>query len=56
MSDGRYKAGVNLVAGVGHNDGKYPSTNTKEHSFMIDILFFGLLLTHTVILTVLTVA
>lgn len=23
--------------------------NTKEHSFMIDILFFGLLLTHTVI-------
>ena len=38
MSDGRYKAGVNLVAGVGHNDGKYPSTNTKEHSLWRSML------------------
>ncbi len=38
MSDGRYKAGISLVAGVGYNDGKYPSNNTKEHSLWRSML------------------
>ena len=38
MSNNGYKAGINLVAGVGYNDGKYPASNTKEHSLWRSML------------------
>lgn len=36
--DGKFKSGVKLVAGVGFNDGTYPSVGTKEHSLWRSML------------------
>ena len=35
---GRFKVGERLVAGVGYNDGTYPSVNTKEHALWRSML------------------
>ena len=38
QNDGRFKSGETLVAGVGYNEGKYPSVKVKEHALWRSML------------------
>ena len=38
MSNGRFKSGEKLVAGVGYNSGVYPSVKVKEHALWRSML------------------